>query len=98
MDYLEWQAVDGNFVVRVDTHIITQLTAYRQKLQGRQPESLGLLVGLVWENAFWVKAITTPTPFDKLSRFLCIRTKKSADYNFKLLKKFLCTRQKNKKV
>lgn len=88
MDYLEWQAVDGNFVVRVDTHIITQLAAYRQKLQGRQPESLGLLVGLVWENAFWVKAITTPTPFDKLSRFLCIRTKKSADYNFKLLKKF----------
>ena len=30
MDYLEWQAVDGNFVVRVDTHIITQLCT-RQK-------------------------------------------------------------------
>ena len=87
MGYTEWQAVDGDFVVRIDNHIITQLTAYRQKLQGRQAESLGLIVGLVWENAFWVKAITTPTPFDKLSRFLCIRTQKSADYNFNLLKK-----------
>ena len=76
MDYIEWQAVDGDFVVRVDTHIISQLTAYRQKLQGSQPESLGLLVGLVWENAFWVKAITTPTPFDKLSRFLSDRAVK----------------------
>lgn len=87
MDYTEWQAVDGDFVVRIDNYIIAQLTTYRQKLQSRQHESLGLLVGLVWENAFWVKAITTPTPFDKLSRFLCIRTQKSADYNFKLLKK-----------
>lgn len=87
MDYTEWQAVDGDFVVRVDNHIITQLNAYRQKLQGKQPESLGLLVGLVWEKAFWVKAITTPTPFDKLRRFLCIRSQKSADYNFRLLQK-----------
>ncbi|UKH18723.1 Mov34/MPN/PAD-1 family protein [Actinobacillus pleuropneumoniae] len=86
MDYTEWRAVNGNFVVRVDNHIITQLAAYRQK-QHEQPESLGLLVGLVWENAFWIKAITTPTPFDKLSRFLCIRTQKSADYNSKLLEK-----------
>lgn len=86
MDYTEWQAVDSDFIVRIDNRIITQLTAYRQKTS-RQPESLGLLVGLVWENAFWVKKITTPTPFDKLSRFLCIRTQKSADYNFKLLKK-----------
>ena len=36
MGYTEWQAVDGDFVVRIDNHIITQLTAYRQKLQGRQ--------------------------------------------------------------
>ena len=86
MEYTEWQAVDSDFIVRIDNHIITQLTAYRQKTS-RQPESLGLLVGLVWENSFWVKAITTPTPFDELSRFLCIRTQKSADYNFKLLKK-----------
>jgi len=47
MGYTEWQAVDGDFVVRIDNHIITQLTAYRQKLQGRQPESLGQIVGLV---------------------------------------------------
>lgn len=87
MDYTEWQAVDCDFVVRIDNFIITQLTAYRQKTS-KQPESLGLLVGFVWENAFWVKAITTPTPFDKLSRFFCIRTQKSADYNFELLKKF----------
>ena len=85
MDYTEWQAVDCDFVVRIDNFIITQLTAYRQKTS-KQPESLGLLVGFVWENAFWVKAITTPTPFDKLSRFFCIRTQKSADYNFELLK------------
>ena len=31
MDYTEWQAVDYDFVVRIDNHIITQLTAYRQK-------------------------------------------------------------------
>lgn len=59
MDYTEWQAVDCDFVVRIDNFIITQLTAYRQKTS-KQPESLGLLVGFVWENAFWVKAITTP--------------------------------------
>lgn len=63
MDYTEWQAVDSDFIVRIDSHIITQLTTYRQKTN-RQSESLGLLVGLVWENAFWVKAITTPTPFE----------------------------------
>ena len=31
MDYTEWQAVDCDFVVRIDNFIITQLTAYRQK-------------------------------------------------------------------
>lgn len=34
MDYTEWQAVDSDFIVRIDNHIITQLTTYRQKQTG----------------------------------------------------------------
>ena len=49
MDYTEWQAVDYDFVVRIDNHIITQLTAYRQKTS-KQPESLGLLVGFALKS------------------------------------------------
>ena len=31
MGYTEWQAVDGDFVVRIDNHIITQINCLSAK-------------------------------------------------------------------
>ncbi|MFC3873219.1 Mov34/MPN/PAD-1 family protein [Neisseria musculi] len=93
MEFLEWVAVDCDFTVRIDMSVLNQLAAFRQTLSGNEPESLGLLVGLVWPTAFWVKAATVPTPFDELNRFWCIRTEKSAEFNFHTLKRL--NRQSN---
>lgn len=81
-----WQAINYDFTVRIDKVIFKQLIAYRQTLMGNEPESLGLLVGLVWPRAFWLKHLTFPTPFDNLTRYWCSRSQKSALYNYKLLK------------
>lgn len=86
MDYLEWQAINFDFKVRIDKVIFQQLIAYRQTKSGNEPESLGVLIGLVWQHAFWVKKITLPTPYDKLSRYDCCRTERSAQYNYHILK------------
>lgn len=86
MSYCAWRSADSGFIVRIDWTVLQGLALYRQKLGEHQPESLGLLVGQVWERAFWVKAFTTPNLLDKRSRFSCERSAESAKLNYQILK------------
>lgn len=86
MNYYEWQTIDASFTVRFDKSTLEELAEYRQTIKGNEPESLGILVGEVWENAFWVRYATKPNNYDKLSRFLCERTEESAKTNYQILK------------
>ena len=59
MDYTEWQAVDCDFVVRIDNFIITQLTAYRQK-QANSLNLWGYLLDLFGKMLFGSKQLLPP--------------------------------------
>lgn len=87
MNYYEWKAIDIEFTVRINNSVIDSLSCFRQNLSNDDPEALGILVGKVWENAFWVTNITIPNESDVRSRYLCIRPSQSAYLNLKELER-----------
>lgn len=85
MSYYEWETASSDFTVRIDKCVLNELAVHRQSIQGNEPEALGILIGQVWKQAFWVKYVTKPNNIDKRSRFFCERSAESAELNYKIL-------------